>query len=81
MSVPEEPSRPGARLADREEQRRKFCLPPLRRLLPKGRYGATGAEQEGPEQKGAWKLRRGAFVLFLVSAALLALVMTWNWLY
>jgi hypothetical protein len=82
MSAPEEqrPSPPGARLADSEEQRRKFTRAPLRGMFPFGRGAVNGADPEGPQQSKARRLGRGAFVLFLVLAALLALGMVWLWL-
>jgi hypothetical protein len=84
MSAPtlQNPSPPGARLADSEEQRRHFTLPPLRRLFPMGRSGSAHREfaEERREQNRALQLGRGAFLLFLALAALLILAVVLLWL-
>jgi hypothetical protein len=84
MPEVQEPSRPGARLADKEERQRQFDLPPLRWLLPIRRGATTGAHWEypgeGPEQRKALHLGKCAFLLFLALAALLVAWVASLWL-
>jgi hypothetical protein len=78
------PSPVGARLADSEERRRRFAVQPLRRLFRVGGRVTAGADRElpgeEPGQRRACQLGRGAFVVFVVLAALLVLAVVALWL-
>jgi hypothetical protein len=80
MSEAQDPSPTGAQLADSDERRRQFNLPPLRRLLSIRRSETTGADREFPGQRKALQLGKGALLLLVALAALLVVWLASLWL-
>jgi hypothetical protein len=72
----------GTQLADREERRRQYAVPPLRRLLSIRRGATTGADREvsGEGQRKALQLGKGALLILLALAALLVVWLVSLWL-